>query len=240
MSTYIIGNWKMHFTLAESTRLAADISDGFDKSESEIVVCPSFTSLYAVRDVLEDSKILLGAQDVFYETKGAFTGEISPGMLADAGCKYVIVGHSERRHLGDRSDDIRRKLVAALEVGIKPIVCVGESLADRKAGTGGEFVTSQLRSVLRDVSVKDFIVAYEPIWAIGTGEEAKTDKVVPMLDEIKKTLTKLNLTVPILYGGSVDGENAKGFIDDGFDGVLVGTSSWKSDSFLAIIKAIEK
>lgn len=237
--SYIIGNWKMHFTLAESTRLAADISDGIPESKSSIVLCPPFTSLYAVRDVLEGSSISLGAQDVFYEPEGAFTGEVSAGMLVDAGCKYVIIGHSERRHLGENNEEIRKKLLSASESGLTPVLCVGESLADRKAGTGEEYVKSQLRTVLKGSSFKNLLIAYEPIWAIGTGEEADNEVVVPMLDAIKKTLSEIQLNAPILYGGSVSAENASGFVKSGFEGILVGTNSWKSESFIDIIKALE-
>lgn len=227
----------MNLDLAESESLAGDIVAGLGEANANIVLCPPFTSLAAVKKVVEGSAVKLGAQDIFYQQDGAFTGEISADMLTDVGCEYVIVGHSERRKLGDTNDIVRKKMDTAQDAELNVILCVGESLADRKAGTGEEFVLSQLRTVLRDSKATKLLIAYEPIWAIGTGNEATKEQVEPMLSAIKSTLSSLNIEAILLYGGSVNGANVNVFMQTGFDGVLVGGASLKSDSFLEIVKA---
>ena len=238
MKPYIVANWKMNFSISESIRLAEEVMNGIGQPEVNVVLCPSFVSLAPVSKVLASQTVALGAQDVFFEKNGAFTGEVSIEMLKDAGCAYVIVGHSERRALGENNDDVRRKISATLSAGLRAIVCVGETLADRKAGTGTEYVQSQLRSALREIVSEDVLVAYEPIWAIGTGVEAKAEQTVPMLKDIQETLSGLGIAAPILYGGSVKSDNARRFVDEGYAGVLDGSASWQSESFVGIVKAI--
>lgn len=228
----------MNFTVAESIRLADEVTREIGQPEATVVLCPAYVSLSAVAKVVENSTVELGAQDVFFEQNGAYTGEVSASMLTDIGCKYVLVGHSERRTRGESNDDVRRKTVTALSVGMRPIVCVGETLADRKAGTGTEYVQSQLRAALREIVSGEVLVAYEPIWAIGTGVEAQPEQTIPMLKDIQDTLSGLGLVAPVLYGGSVQQSNARRFIDEGYAGVLVGGASWQSQSFIGIVKAI--
>lgn len=238
MKPFVVANWKMNFTLKESEKLMTTIISDLGIFTGTVVVCPSFVSLSAVSKLMQNTSYYLGAQSCFYETDGAYTGEVSPRMLKDVGCQYVLVGHSERRTRGESNDDVRRKLVAVMAEGLTPILCVGESLADRKAGTGVEFVQSQLRVGLSDVSSGRVMVAYEPIWAIGTGVEAQAEQTIPMLQAINATLGQMKIETSVLYGGSVQASNARRFVDEGYAGVLVGSASWQSESFVGIVKAI--
>ena len=170
-SPMIAGNWKMNTTVAEAIELVGQIRKGIGGAfDVEILVCPPFVSLAAVKEALQSSTIKLGAQNLYYEEKGAFTGEISPLMLADL-CEFVLVGHSERRHIFGETDEIvNKKMIAALKVGLKPVLCVGEKLEDNEAGRTAEVVAGQLQTSLAGIDISvDLVVAYEPIWAIGTG-----------------------------------------------------------------------
>ena len=240
----IAGNWKMNTTVQEARELVKtmiaelDIITGVDK-----VVCPPFISLYAMKDLLQGTSIKLGAQNLYFEAKGAYTGEISPLMVADL-CEYVIIGHSERRqYFNETGEIVNRKIKAALAVGLKPILCVGEKLADNEAGRTREVITEQLKSSLADVEAPDdLIIAYEPIWAIGTGKAASGEQANETIGVIRHNINalysaKFASNLRILYGGSVTSDNASEFIRQSeIDGGLIGGASLKADQFISIVK----
>jgi triosephosphate isomerase len=243
----IAGNWKMYKTIKEAVELVEALLAGVGQpSDREVLVCPPFTALYPLSPLLADSPIALGAQDVFYEAQGAYTGAISPLMLKDIGCSYVIVGHSERRqYFGDDDASVNRKLHAALSQGLRPIMCVGESKPQRDAGLATAIVTAQVRAGLADVTVEQMnavVIAYEPIWAIGTGDTATPDDAQAMHAAIRQTLAELfDATtangIRIQYGGSVKPDNVDELMaQPDIDGALVGGASLKADSFLRIIQ----
>ncbi|MFQ3661318.1 MAG: triose-phosphate isomerase [Chloroflexaceae bacterium] len=242
----IAGNWKMYKTVGEAVDLVKALLGGLQiGKDREVVVCPPFTALYAVRPLLVGTGVALGAQNVYYEREGAYTGEVAPGMLVDVGCSYVIIGHSERRqYFGETDAGVNRKLHAARAAGLHPIVCVGESKPQRDAGEAEPIVTGQVRAALEGVSAEqmaDVVIAYEPIWAIGTGDTATPADAQAMHLAIRRTLAELYgdavaQTVRIQYGGSVKPDN----IDDlmaqpDIDGALVGGASLKAESFLRIV-----
>jgi len=243
----IAGNWKMYKTIQESIELVNLLKRSVaDVSEVEIVVCPPFTSLSDVREVILESNIKLGAQDCYWEKEGAFTGEVSCAMLMSAGCEYVIVGHSERRqYFGETNETVNKKAKAALKEGLKPIVCVGERIEERKAGKTfdviKDHVTNSLAGLTRDDMLKT-VIAYEPVWAIGTGLTATKEQAEEAHKYIRGLLQKmydaeLAGSVRIQYGGSVKPDNIKELISqEDVDGALVGGASLKSDSFSQIIK----
>ncbi len=242
----IAGNWKMHKTLGEARDLARQIRHGLTAPQGavEVAVAPPYTALAKVAEELAGSPIRLGAQDCFWERQGAFTGAISPWMLADVGCHYVIVGHSERRqHFGDTDQDVNRKLKAVLEAGLYPIVCVGETLEQREAGHTLEVVGRQVGAALTGLSAPQksrLVVAYEPVWAIGTGRTATPDQAQEVHAFIRELLPEFPETggIRILYGGSVTPDNAGELMaQPDLDGALVGGASLKADSFLKIIAA---
>ena len=207
----IVGNWKMNTTVAEAEALAASIADGLPHHEGvEVVVCPPFVSLVAVREVLEGSNISIGSQNLYQEDNGAYTGEVSADMLTDI-CRYAIVGHSERRSLfGETDAAVNLKVKAALGAGITPIMCVGENLEERESGGADSLVGSQVRSGLEGVDLSaGIVVAYEPVWAIGTGRSASPEIAQAMMAHIRGTLATIGgkeaaREVPLLYGGSVE------------------------------------
>ena len=243
----IAGNWKMYKTIQESIELVNLLKRSVaDVSEVEIVVCPPFTSLSDVREVILESNIKLGAQDCYWEKEGAFTGEVSCAMLRSAGCEYVIVGHSERRqYFGETNETVNKKEKAALKEGLKPIVCVGERIEERKAGKTfdviKDHVTNSLAGLTRDDMLKT-VIAYEPVWAIGTGLTATKEQAEEAHKYIRGLLQKmydaeLAGSVRIQYGGSVKPDNIKELISqEDVDGALVVGASLKSDSFSQIIK----
>jgi len=243
----IAGNWKMHKTQGEARTLAREIRQGLDPgARSEVVVAPPYTSLAAVAGELAGSTIRLAAQDSFWERQGAYTGAISPVMLADAGCHYVIVGHSERRqHFGDTNQAVNRKLLAVLEAGPVPILCIGETLEERQAGETLQVVAEQLREGLSGVAGEareNLVIAYEPVWAIGTGLTATSEQAQEVHAFIRSLLRELfgpaAEGIRILYGGSVTPDNAASLLaKPDIDGALVGGASLKADSFLKIIAA---
>ena len=245
LTPLIAGNWKMHKTLAEARELARDIVRGTsDKTRAEVVLAPPYTALAAVAAELAGSKVLLAAQDTFWEEKGAFTGAIAPGMLADVGCTYVIVGHSERRqHFGDTDDAVNRKVKAVLTAGMKPIMCVGETLAEREAGRTLAVVESQVRRGLEGFPAAErqrLVLAYEPVWAIGTGKTATPAQAQEVHHLIRAQLADILGTADIrlLYGGSVTPDNAATLLaEPDLDGALVGGASLQAASFLGIINA---
>jgi triosephosphate isomerase len=241
----IAGNWKMHKTLAEARDLAQEIVQGVGReSRVEVVLAPPYTALAAVAAEISGSKVLLAAQDTFWEEKGAFTGAIAPGMLADVGCTYVIVGHSERRQLfGDDDEAVNRKVHAVLAAGLKPIMCVGETLGEREDGKTFAVVETQVLNGLAGFPVSEherLVIAYEPVWAIGTGKTATPDQAQEVHRLIRNLLadTLGTADIRILYGGSVTPDNAATLMaEPDLDGALVGGASLKAASFLGIIAA---
>ncbi|MBX0327266.1 triose-phosphate isomerase [Oscillochloris sp. ZM17-4] len=242
----IAGNWKMYKTVAEGRELVAGLLAGLGQvADREVVVCPPYTALYAIGEQVAGTPITLGAQEVFSESQGAFTGAVAPQMLRDVGCTYVIVGHSERRQIfGDTDATVNRKLRAALDFSLRPIMCVGESKPQRDSGQAEAIVTGQVRAGLVDVTATQLlnvVLAYEPIWAIGTGDTATAADAQAMHAAIRATLAELYgdavaQTVRIQYGGSVKPDNVDELMSQtDIDGALVGGASLKADSFLRII-----
>ena len=242
---FIAGNWKMHKTLAEARVLAAAIRDGVAPGRrAEVALAPAYTALAAVADVLAGSDIHLAAQDTFWEKQGAYTGAISPMMLADVGCHYVIVGHSERRqHFGETNHTVNLKLKAVLAAGLKVILCVGETKEERESGLTIHRVGEQLREGLAavDASPDQLVIAYEPVWAIGTGLTASPAQAQEVHFFIRQELSRLLGTgapCRIQYGGSVTPDNAATLLaQPDIDGALVGGASLKPELFLPIINA---
>ena len=241
----VVGNWKMHGTESEAIRLVRQIRMGVKAIHGvEIVLAPPFTALAAVHKLLRGSRLQLAAQDVHWEMEGAFTGEISPRMLRESGCRFVIIGHSERRRLFGESDRVvGRKMFAALQTGLRPILCVGESWQQRKRGETRRVVAGQLRAALKGLNksaIGKVAIAYEPVWAIGTGRNATPDQVSEVHCWIRSCLKKLAAnkaaqSCRILYGGSVRPENA-GELSKAQEvsGLLVGGASLKPRDFLII------
>jgi triosephosphate isomerase len=243
----LAGNWKMYKTVTEAVELVEGLLGGLGQAtDREVLICPPFTSLHALSPLLQETPIRLGAQDVFYEEQGAYTGAISPLMLRDLGCSYVIVGHSERRQIFGEGDAlINRKLRAALGHGLRPILCVGETKPERDTERAEEVVITQLRGGLAGVeaaSAGELVIAYEPVWAIGTGDTATPADAQAMHATIRATLGELlggaaAAGIRIQYGGSVKPENVDELMGQpDIDGALVGGASLKADSFLRIIK----
>jgi triosephosphate isomerase len=241
----VAGNWKMHNTVKEGVTLASAIKDGSEGVKGgTIVIAPVFTALASVSETVRGSHVKLAAQNVFYEEKGAYTGEVAPAMLLDAGCEYVIIGHSERRKYFHETDEtVNAKVKKALAFGLKPIVCVGETEEEREKGITEFVVGSQVRKGLYGIgSLKNIVIAYEPVWAIGTGKNATPQEAQEVHAFIRNLLKKSHGDeagdVLVLYGGSVTKDNISDLISmDDIDGALVGGASLKSDSFLGIIKA---
>ena len=245
MPEYIIaGNWKMNTTLQEAMDLVSAMRPRLDTIEGvRTVVCPPFVSLAAVAEILRGSTVEVGAQNVHHESQGAFTGEVSLAMLSDL-CRVVILGHSERRQLfGETDEMVNLKVKAALDAGLRPILCVGEELEDREQGRAGEVVVRQLRGCLAGVdSLDDLAVAYEPIWAIGTGKAATPDVAQSLMAQMRGALASLfgveaAAQTPLLYGGSVNPGNISDFMKEkDIDGALVGGASLSVDSFVEIVQ----
>jgi len=244
----VAGNWKMNLRRAEAVTLArAIVEQSTGVAGVEMAVCPPSVYLDAVSAALAGSAVALGAQNMFYEREGAFTGEISAAMLVDLGCKYVILGHSERRHLlGETDQDVNRKLHTALAAGLKPIVCVGELLAEREAGATGEVIRKQAERSLADLSaeqMRQVVIAYEPVWAIGTGKVATPQQAEEVHRDLRKIITErynseTAAVVRIQYGGSVKPSNAAELlVQPNIDGALVGGASLAAKDFLAIAAA---
>ena len=240
----IAGNWKMNTTIEDAINLIKTMQPGLHKIQGvEKVLCPPFVSLVAARAIVKGSTVKLGAQNVFYEGKGAFTGEISPLMLAGL-CDYVIIGHSERRqHFGETNEIIDKKIKAAIKSGLKPIFCVGETSEENEAGQTKEVLGRQLMaSSDRFYFLSGCVIAYEPIWAIGTGKSASGDDANKTIGFIRQFISHLHgngiaNTVRILYGGSVTAANIAEFMrKSDIDGALVGGASLKADDFLSIVK----
>ncbi len=245
----VAGNWKMHRGGASGCELAADIARlCVNLASVELVVAPPFTALAAVAHEVMGSRVGVAAQNMYFEAQGAFTGEVSPPMLLEAGCTWVILGHSERRQLFAETDElVAKKTVAAIGAGLRPIICVGETLAEREAGKTLDVVFRQLDAVIQQIAVKPGFsaIAYEPVWAIGTGKVAGPEQAQEVHGEIRKRLAAKSPTLAeqtrVLYGGSVKADNARGLFGcPDIDGALVGGASLEAESFAKIAQAASK
>lgn len=244
---FIAGNWKMNLDRKGAVALATELREQSEQLATgvDLAVCPPFVFLESVGKAVAGSRIALGAQDMYFEKSGAFTGEISAAMLADLGCRYVILGHSERRHvLGETDEDVRRKAQAALATALTPIVCVGELLAEREAGQTHDVIARQFNGSLAGLTadqIRQIVIAYEPVWAIGTGKVATPEQAEEVHMDLRNLLqNKYNRetaeAVRIQYGGSVKPENARELLaQPNIDGALVGGASLKAGDFLGIV-----
>ena len=240
----IAGNWKMNTTVGEAIELCNEMRSGLDEIGGvDKVICPPFISLLAMYGLIKGSSTKLGAQNMYFEDRGAYTGEISPIMLAEL-CQFVIIGHSERRqYFSESGETINKKVRAALKVGLKPILCVGENLEDNEAGRTEKVVTGQLESALAGVGdISGLVIAYEPVWAIGTGRAATGEQANETIGLIRCNMAKLRSKETaqnsrILYGGSVTAVNSTEFINQPeIDGALVGGASLDANQFLRIVR----
>ena len=249
---FIAGNWKMNTNVAEAITLIKDMKGGLNSlSTVDRVLCPPFVSLYSAGELVRGTNIELGAQNMYHEKDGAFTGEISAAMLCDLGCKYVIIGHSERRtYFGETDETVNKKTAAARTAGLIPIVCVGETLAEYESGRTAEVVSRQIRAGLKGLEAEfapKIVVAYEPVWAIGTGRASNgVDANAVIRDHIRKPMAEMYgeataQAVRVLYGGSVTAANAAEFFGQpDIDGALVGGASLKVEEFVKITQAAVK
>ena len=244
--TLIAGNWKMHNTAQESVDLASAVKNGIKPGYAgEVLVAPSFTSLHSVAVALKGSPVLLAAQDLCWEEKGAFTGAVSPTQIKDAGCTHVIIGHSERRSVfGETDEIINKKLATALKFGLVPVLCIGETLAERESQKTYRVLETQLSGALvgrKEEELSSLIVAYEPVWAIGTGKNATPEQAQDAHIFIRNLAGRLYSKafaggMRILYGGSVKADNVDSImVQPDVDGALVGGASLKADGFLRIV-----
>ncbi len=229
---FIIGNWKMNGSLAHAHQFAADLKEHLNESTSTLILCPSFPYLLPLIEEFKGTSVQIGAQNCSAESKGAFTGDVSAAQLADIGCTYVLIGHSERRqHHQETSELIRQKWKAAREKGLHPVLCMGESLAHRKSGHALSAIAEQLSAEVAGEDLQGLLIAYEPLWAIGTG-------LTPTLDEIEEVLAFIRAelkddTVPLLYGGSVTPSNAPDILAlPSVNGLLIGGASLQAEDFL--------
>lgn len=247
--TIIAGNWKLYKTIPEAIELANGLKREFyslERDQIEVVLCPVFTALSEVSEVIANSNMDMGGQDVYWQEEGAFTGEVSSKMLKDAGCKFVIIGHSERRqYFGETNETVNKKVAAALKGGLIPIMCVGETLAEREKGLTFKVLEDHVSGGLKGFSKEDalkVIIAYEPVWAIGTGKTATPAQAQEAHKFIRDLLKKLYdqdtaEAIRIQYGGSVKPENIVELMKQpDLDGALVGGASLKVDSFAQIVK----
>ncbi|MBL7071256.1 MAG: triose-phosphate isomerase [Candidatus Omnitrophica bacterium] len=247
----IAGNWKMNKTIPEAIELVSGLKRGVaDITNIDIVVIPPYTALSEISDMLVETNIDVGAQDVYWEEKGAFTGQVAPSMLKDAGVKYVVIGHSERRqYFGETNETVNKKLKAALNAGLSPIMCVGERLEEREGGKAFDVIKDHVENGLAGFSKDDaqkIVIAYEPVWAIGTGKTATPQQAEEVHKYIRELLAKMyNESVAseirIQYGGSVKPENINDLINQqNIDGALVGGASLKVEQFIPIVKESAK
>ena len=243
----IAANWKMHKTISEAEAFARRLKNEDSPSGCDLLIFPPFLALPAVCGILEKAPVAVGAQDIFWESEGAFTGEVSGAMIRDAGASHVLVGHSERRHvLGESDDVVAKKLKAALDAGLKPVLCVGETLEQREGGSAEAVVRAQLEAALSGISpggMETVVIAYEPVWAIGTGRTATPDDADEMHRFIREYVEQAFRAdvagkLVIQYGGSVKPGNAQSLLKrEHIDGALIGGASLEVDSFLAIAGA---
>lgn len=244
----VAANWKLHKTVGEAVAFAGGLLPRLaGVAGIEVVLCPPFTALSGLQAVLRGGDVGLGAQDVYWEASGAFTGEVAPAMLVDVGCRYVIVGHSERRQaFGETDQSVNRKLHAALRAGLSPILCVGERLEEREAGQTHRVIETQLTGAFAGcgpAEVVRCVIAYEPVWAIGTGRHATPDQAQEAHALLRRRVTErygpsVGASIRIQYGGSVNAANATALLQaPDVDGALVGGASLELASFLAIVEA---
>ena len=244
---FIAGNWKMHKTIPEAVEMVKALKEESPQlTDAELVVIPPYTMLSEVKKVIEGSTVQLGAQNIFWEEKGAFTGEVSPPMLKDAGCQYVTIGHSERRqYFGETDETVNKKIKAALAHELTPIMCIGESLEEREKGNTMDKVETQINSGLEGLGkdeIRRIVIAYEPIWAIGTGVTATPSQAEEVHSFIREKLTEkygneIASYAIILYGGSVKPANTYSILkENNINGALVGGASLEADSFIQITK----
>ncbi len=245
----VAGNWKMHCGPSDARRLALEVRNGLlgSRAGTDVVLCPPFVSLAAVREILQGSTVGLGAQNLYWERSGAWTGEVSGTMLHDAGCTVVLVGHSERRqHFGETNRSVQRRVRAALDAGLRPLLCVGETLVERDAGSTERVVRTQVREGLEGLGASEWarlILAYEPVWAIGTGRNATPEQAQDVHRLLRAQVSELAgydiaERMLVLYGGSVKPDNAAVLLaEPDVDGALVGGASLEAKSFLAIVEA---
>ena len=246
----VVANWKMNKGIIESQKFVQELKAYFDKNKDlncDVVICPPFTSLEIVNRIVSDTPVKLGAQNVHYETNGAYTGEISCSMLKSCGCKYVIAGHSERRlYFGETNEIVNKKVLKVLDEGLKPILCVGETLAEHEDKITEAVISEQLRICMNHVSIdsiKKVVIAYEPVWAIGTGKNATPQYAESIHNFIRKKIKKMfdeqaSQQLRILYGGSITPENAKSlFAPAAINGGLVGGASLDEKKFIHIINS---
>ncbi|WP_369017409.1 triose-phosphate isomerase [Thermatribacter velox] len=241
------GNWKMNKTVAEASAYAEALLQELDTPGVEVIICPPFTSLYALSQKFAGSSVKLGAQNMHWELKGAFTGEISGSMLLELGCEYVILGHSERRHIfRETAEEVGKKVETALKLGLRPILCVGETLEERERGETEAILAYQLEKGIEGITtfpnVESIVIAYEPVWAIGTGKAATPQDAQEAIAFVRGKLSEQfgsekAQQIRILYGGSVSPENVGQFVNqEDIDGTLVGGASLDAGKFLDIIK----
>ena len=240
----IAGNWKMNTTVGEAMELVNAMLWELDAVDSvDRVICPPFVSLAAVKEIIKGSSIKLGAQNIYFEEKGAYTGEISPAMITDL-CEFVIIGHSERRqYFNETGEIVNKKVRAAQKIGLKPILCIGERLEENEEGRAEEVIIEQINSSLAGVAYPvELIIAYEPVWAIGTGRAATGEQANETIGLIRQNIAelydnKIAQDLRILYGGSVTADNTAEFMQQPeIDGALVGGASLKADQFLSIVR----
>ncbi len=247
----IIANWKMNLNLRERTALAISFKNRLGLAAGkEIVICPSFISLMQISEILKGTNLKLGAQDIFWEESGAYTGEESPAILKDLNCQYAIVGHSERRqHLGETDEMVNKKIKACLENKLTPIVCVGETFEERQEGQTDNVVLRQLQRALEGIEIADgqqMVLAYEPVWVIGSGQAVEPTEAEHVFQVMRQTvidlwpLTIVDNNVRLIYGGSINPENVSGFTAlDLCQGFLVGGASLKVEEFVKITALIQ-
>jgi len=249
MQRLIVGNWKMNLGPHEASLLVHRLETKITAvTGTEIVICPPFIDLYPIARDLDKTKLHLGAQNIHYLDQGAFTGEISPTMLKGL-VDYALIGHSERRAMGEDDKLIAKKVAAAFRNDITPVLCVGENLSDREHNLSTKVVIDQLTANLHQLTATDvaeLVIAYEPVWSIGTGKFATPDQIMPVIQAIRNTVEELygeasGSGVRVLYGGSVNPDNDKAYLNlDGIDGLLVGGASLNYDEFIKIIKVAQK
>lgn len=247
----VAANWKMNKNVPESIVFTERLSKNLlNLKRTDIILCPPYTSLFNIGEILNKTDIYLGAQNMYFEASGAYTGEISADMLKSASCQYVILGHSERRHIFNEPDDlIHKKLVAALETGLKPILCIGETLEERQSGRTVNILEKQYVAAFRNLSesqMRKCVIAYEPVWAIGTGVVATPEQASETHKEIRSLVAgqfsyKMATEMAILYGGSVKPGNAAELIaTDDIDGFLIGGASLVEEQFVSIAQTVEE
>jgi triosephosphate isomerase len=240
------GNWKMNKTISEAASVVKALRGAVaDVNDVEILLCPSFTALYAVSNEVKGSNINIGAQDIFWEAKGAFTGEVSPAMVKDTGCSYVLVGHSERRqYFGETNETVNKKTKAALAIGLTPVVCIGETLMERESDITFQVIEKQIKEGLSHLTPEQAsltVIAYEPVWAIGTGKTATPHQAQEVHAFVRKIYAQMYKEAAsnarILYGGSVNPENVSELMKQpDIDGGLVGGASLEAESFAKLVK----